>query len=638
MRISIRFDRGIYPAQMFRRAHQPKASCAVVSDGKKLAVNLCKKIFRRMGLSEAIPIGRQKTKRAVVLDKSDGYRFAQPILACYLAKKCPQETTMNLKNGFAFGLLTAIAFFAISRSNAQSVPSTEISPDDFPIIPAAASTETVSRLAGVRSKIGKNAYVTIGSLYPNLNDVYKDFGLDPSVVMSCDARHYQALSGGNLAMRTRARNYFCMPPNAADIAAATGGSEENFNTNFCKDNQAGKVYLGYCLDKDDTLDWVALQAAMLNANTTRTVKIPHGSSGLNPDGTVMPRAFVVNQALIIPSSTKVKWTGESETWNGRVFILGNPSYIRFQQLKLAGYNGPEPINNRRGLGFSTGTVITFAKMPFLYSGSSATGKTEIASDINLSNPHVDAGNYVGENGISFARGVWNVDIHGGHIRNVKINAYGTAQTEVAYAGGKAIQCEAGCIGIRINGISISDSHIGINSNAASSDQDNAENSLKLISQIVVDGASMRNVDIPVNVWNNYDEQSRAGTQQVRLSNALIRNSGRMSDAVWLERKGSNRPATSYSSQRMIGLFSTPVRPAASEHEAKSYDNGVVTSRGGYNVLLDNITIQNNTDENGNPYGGIDQFYSGYGYSSAIRSLEYAVKINCELNPSIQNCN
>jgi hypothetical protein len=545
--------------------------------------------------------------------------------------------TMNLKNGFALGFLSAVTFFAISKSNAQNMSPTEISPDDFPIIPATASIETVGRLSAIRSKIGKNTYVKVGSVYPVLDDVYNDFGLDRTAVMTCEARHYQALSSGNLAMRTRARNYFCLSPSSADIAAATGGSAENFNTSDCRANQGGKVYLGYCLDKDDSLDWVALQAAMLNANGVKTVKIPHGRLGLNPDGTVKLRAFVVNQALVIPSKTRVEWTGESETWNGRAFVLANPAYIRFQQLKLTGYNGPEPINNRRGLGFSSGTVITFANMPFLYSGSSATGKTSITRDINLSNPHIDAGNYVGENGISFARGVWNVDIHGGHIRNVKINAYGTAETEAAYAGGKAVQCEAGCMGIRIEGISISDSHIGINSNAIKA-YDNVTMELPFVSQIKLDGVSMRNVDIPVNVLNDYDENTRAGTQEVRLANVLIRNSGRMSDSVWLERKGSNRPATVYSSQRMTGIFSTPLRPVSSMLEAKSYDNGIFTSRGGYNVLLDNITIQNNIDEHGDPYGGIDQFYSGFGYSSAIRNLEYAVKINCEINTYIQNCN
>lgn len=555
-----------------------------------------------------------------------------------------------------FIFLLTITFLVISNSNAENTSLIEISPDNFPIIPSNASPEVSNRLLKIRSNIGKNTYVKIGSFYPNIEEVYEDFALNPADIMTCEARHTQALNGNHIAMRTRARHYFCLAPSPADIAAAADGeAPENFNTNFCHANQLRKVYLGYCLDKDDTLDWVALQSALLNAKKnppdTTIVKVPNGRLGVNADGSIKSRGFVINQQLVIPSDTKIEWGGESNTWNGRAFVLENPSYIRFQQIKLPGYNGPEPINNRRGLGFSLGTVIALSDMPFLYSGNSAGGKPGQTKNIELLHPHIDAGNFVGENGISFAQGVQDVYVIGGHIRNVKIHGLCDEEEEAdkgvilaACAGGKAIQCEAGCMGIEINGISISDSHIGINSSALV-EYENVAKKLPFMSQIKVDGVSMRNVDVPVNVANSYCEYPnvncdnlRVGTQRVRIANALIRNSGRMSDSVWSERRKVPRPATLYSSQRMTGTLLSPLRPAASETEAKSYDNGIVTSRGGYDVLLDNITFQNNVDENGAPYGGIDQFYSGHGYSSAIRNLTYTVKINCALNQFIPNCN
>jgi hypothetical protein len=564
---------------------------------------------------------------------------------------------MNSVIRVIFVFLLTTTLLTVSNSNAENNPLIKISPDNFPIIPSTASPATSSKLLAIRSRIGKNSYVRIGDFYPNIEDVYADFQLNPNHIMSCDRRHDQALLGSHPEMKARARNYFCLAPTQADIAAAAASGKvlEDFNTNFCRLNQKKQVYLGYCLDKDDTLDWVALQSALLNADenppNTTIVKIPNGRLGTNPDGSLKLRGFVINQQLVIPSDTKMEWEGESTTWNGRAFVLENPSYIRFQQLKLPGYNGPEPIDNRRGLGYSLGTVFALSNMPFLYSGNSAGGKPNVTEKIQIWHPYIDAGNYVGENGISFAQGVRDIDVIGGHIRNVKI--HGLCEEEklenerivlTACAGGKAIQCEAGCMGINIEGISISDSHIGINSNAFVNFESSAKE-LPFMSQIRVDGVSMRNVDVPVNVANDYCEfpnvncdHLRVGTQRVRIANVLIRNSGRIPDSVWPERRHDARPATLYSTQRITGTLLSPLRPAARQAEAKSYDNGIVTSRGGYDVLLDNITFQNNVDENGAPYGGIDQFYSGHGYSSAIRNLTYTVKINCALNQFIPNCN
>jgi hypothetical protein len=243
--------------------------------------------------------------------------------------------------------------------------------------------------------------------------------------MTCDERHQQALDIKHSSwMMERARNYFCLG---------------EFDTPECHKTQYRRVYRTYCLDTDDSMDWLALQSAVLNAKG-RSVQIP-------PD-----RTFYVNQLLVIPSNTQVVWLASGDThFNGRAWVREGASFIQFRQ------EGPqlEPIANFRKVGFSHGTVVGTANMPMAYSGKVAFYSEGIAENIELLYPHIDSNNYAGENALSFGQSTQKVAVTGGVLKNVRINNFDDA---VAHAGGKAIQCEAGCREISVKGINIIDSH------------------------------------------------------------------------------------------------------------------------------------------------------------------------------------
>ncbi len=480
---------------------------------------------------------------------------------------------------------------------------TQISVDDFPV------NTTVNRRNRIRTFFGHhNYYNKLSFFYNNLEDVYREFNINPEDILTCEKRHRQILESTltNSSLKAKARNYFC---------------EGTFNTNYCKQKQYKKVYLNYCLDPNDTLDWLALQATLLNANK-RTVIIP------------AKRTFNINQVLIIPSDTKVVWLGsESAKFEGRSYTLKDASFIKFNELKINGFNGPEPLKNIRGLGYSTGTVATVANMPFVYSGTTATRKTGTTKNIELLFPHIDGSNFKGENGISFAQGVENVTVIGGHIKNIKMNFL----KGVAWAGGKAIQCEAGCREVKINGINISNAYIGINSSAFK-EYFHLTNGLLLSSDLSVDGILMDDVDLPINVMNDFVDKT--GTQKLRVNNFLILNSGRMTDQIYYEKievqsagrlTKSNHTRNNRFSNMLTGKLIDQVATQL-QSNAKSYDLGTINSRGGYNTILSNGRISNSTE-----YGGIEEFISGYGTQVKIVNTEYFLPINCDLNGNLDGC-
>lgn len=466
-----------------------------------------------------------------------------------------------------------------------------ITPYDFPVADA-------TRKASIADKIGNPAYPNyrIGQLYgDNLAQVYHDFGIDPNDIMTCDARHDQAIKiKQSSVMMKQARNYFC---------------KEEFDTPQCHANQEKRVYRGYCLDVDDSMDWLALQAVVLNA-AGRSVHI-------QPD-----RTFYINQALVIPSNTRMVWLASGETrFNGRSWERPGASFIRLQQEGRQ----LEPIDNFRKLGFSLGTVVAIADMPFLYSGKTATQKAGIAENIELYYPHIDAGNLKGENAISMAQSVQSVAVVGGVLQNVKINAI---DDSIAGAGGKALQCEAGCRDVRVSGINIFDSHIGVNSNAIVK-YEHLKRWIGRTSDIIVEGVVMDNVDIPINVYNDFADKT--GSQRVHISNFYIHNSGRMPDSVYNERFPGDPRGSEIFSSRISGNTSQYFKNEP-WRAGEPHDSGLVSSRGGYWVIIENGKYFNDL-----AHGGVDDIVSGWGFSSQIDGVEYKLRLNCQYHPEQPDC-
>lgn len=485
--------------------------------------------------------------------------------------------------------VTAGATQAVTGS-ANSV-SGVITPYDFPVADA-------NRKALIADKIGNPAFPNyrIGQLYgTNLDQVYHDFGISPNDIMTCDARHQQALDiKHSSVMMKQARNYLC---------------KEEFNTPECLATQHKRVYRSYCLDVDDSMDWLALQAVALNA-AGRSIHI-------QPD-----RTFYINQALVIPSNTRMVWLASGETrFNGRSWERPGASFIRLQQEGRQ----LEPIDNFRKQGFSLGTVVTIADMPFVYSGKVANQKVGIAENIELYYPHIDAGNLKGENALSLAQSVQNVQIAGGVLKNVRINAI---DDSIAGAGGKALQCEAGCRDVYVSGINILDSHIGINSNVIIK-HEHLKRWIGRTSDIIVEGVVMDNVDIPINVYNDFAD--KAGSQRVHISNFYISNSGRMPDAVYNERFPGDPRGNEVFSSRISGNASQYFKnePWSS---GEPHDSGLVSSRGGYWVI-----VQNGKYFNDLAHGGVDDIVSGWGFSSKIDGVEYKLRFNCQYYSAQPGC-
>ncbi|NUP13918.1 MAG: hypothetical protein HOW73_48405 [Polyangiaceae bacterium] len=484
-----------------------------------------------------------------------------------------------------------------------------ITPYDFPVCDP-------KRRALLQALIGNGDNALVGDVYSNIEDVYEDFGLDPDEIMTCQARHERALDdpSSSVTMVRNACRYFC--------DNSLGGSDCSA-VEIASDCQVGSVYRSYCLDLDDSLDWLALQAAALDANG-RILRIPGH------------RKFMINQVLVLPSDSHLVWMGDKVSSNGRAAWRDGASPI---EMVLSDQQR-EATDDRRGVASTHGTVIVAANMPFAYSGSNpwiASGPS--VSNVRLEYAHVNAGGFHGENGISFAQGVKDVTMIGGIIENVKINAIeGTA----APAGGKAIQCEAGCRDVSIEGIVIRDAHIGINSNviAAQKDLQPADwDKQGYVSDIAVAGLYMENVDIPINVLNDLEScNERSGSQRVRVSDFYIMNSGRMPDDVWLERVGA--PRDDEFGARVGGTVTDEYFPPGSPTPDncdkpgphKRTNMGLVSSRGAYNVVIDNGVYQNELG-----YGGITALIDGDGTYSKLSDVEYLVRFICDDAAQVPGC-
>ncbi len=490
------------------------------------------------------------------------------------------------------------------------------------------------------SAIGRGYYNRLRDFYTDPDDtinfanIYEDFKIDPYMVMSCEKRHKQQRDFPlNTELKKQALNYFCEP---GDWQTEGNETEELAN---CNAFQKEKIYLDYCLDLDDTLDWVALQGAFLNWESP--------SAGFPDRKVYIPanREFYVNQSLVLPEGIQVIWLGTGNPpyeWDGKVWTRPNASFIKFVPQD-------EPINfdQPRQTGFSLGTVfiigetnsypfgsgIRYSLIP--YSGYANNLREAnrlmdtdqpptkpynagIIKNIDLRYPHIDANSVLGENGISFTSGVGGdfvgstgpLKVYGGIIKNVKINTYRltdesgapTTTGVIAADGGKAIQCEAGCRGLDIRGITIIDSDIGINSNAIKSYEE-IHNLFGpgLTSQVRVSGIRMKNVDIPVNVYNDINVTTNIGApiaQVVEVDNFGFENSGR----GFLAGRG-NLPT-----HPQKQCISTDTQATYSGQIYPSPYGGAVTSLNGTNVVLSNGYL-NNSDN----YLGIKAIVTGYSY-------------------------
>lgn len=273
--------------------------------------------------------------------------------------------------------------FASRTSDLSSLQSGKVSVFDFP-----SRSLSSSKKSELLQALGSGTFTPLRYFYLDLESVYEDFNINPDHIQSCDVRH--ELFAKTAERVVWANQYFC---------------RAEFDTADCRANYFKKVRLDLCLDLDDSIDWVAIQAAILNA-AGRSVVIPKG------------RTFLVNQTIILPSQTQLVWEGSGPAVTDRlVHRAPGSSFIRWVRKR------EPPLAN--GLGqnanFTIGSVIVGGDMPFVYSGSNPFRSPGITRNISLLYPMIDGADTPGENGISFAQGVEGALVYGGTIRTSNPN-------------------------------------------------------------------------------------------------------------------------------------------------------------------------------------------------------------------------
>ncbi len=283
----------------------------------------------------------------------------------------------------------------------------------------------------LKEHIGSGAYIPLSRFYTSVDDVISDLNIDTDIIQTC-----------NMRMRDfRDEKY--------------GGYWKNVADEYY--NSGGKLHSGLCLDLSDSLDWLVLQVAIQNNDN---VIIP--STG---------KDYVVNQSLFIPSNRRIEWQVPY-------------SFVRFHDQFGAEGNG-------------SGALGGMFAAQNAYSGNPTLLK-EMVQNIEMINPHIDAGSaqgFTGENALGFARGVRDITISGGVIRNVRF--------DLKRQGGKAIQCEQGCEDLKINDILIKNATFGISSGVHDNNQGYIIDPGMYQSELYATNIRMENVDIPFFFFNSY---------------------------------------------------------------------------------------------------------------------------------------
>jgi hypothetical protein len=142
---------------------------------------------------------------------------------------------------------------------------------------------------------------------------------------------------------------------------------------------------------------------------------------------------------------------------------------------------------------------------------------------------------------------------------------------------------------------------------------------------------MDNVDIPINVLNDLEVEDKPGSQRVHISNFYIRDSGRMPDSVHKERFPNNPRGIETFSSRISGNTSQYFKNKPWKL-GEPHDSGLVSSRGGYSVIVKNGKYFNETT-----YGGVEDIVSGWGFSSKIDGVDYKLSFSCSYHPEQTGC-
>lgn len=364
-----------------------------------------------------------------------------------------------------------------------------------------------------------------------------------------------------------------------------------------------------CIDPNDTVDWLVLQIALRKSVKPESrFKVVLAKYGDDPD-----QGYVINQAISIPSGSRLKWEKDS---------TGRASYVYLLT------------------GAKTDNGTLFSNMnPYSASGFAAV--PEIVEDIVIENPYVNGRDNrrrlaVGENGISFARGARNIKIIGdGYIRNLKFDPI--------RQGGRAIQCEQGCENLLVDGLTIIGTSIGISSGVHQQNQNTLPEPEMMQSTLVARNLIIDRVDVPFTFYNDKLSETQGPTatsapypdrQNVLIENATITNSGfalsnylnktmgaiSYKDALKRVIKDSTSGNTTtdyldYTTKQPIAFPTEKTCYAAGSSFMSTYDTdtdgiyykpeaaGIFYFQGGKNVTIRNAIINNLTSVSGTRTSG-----------------------------------
>lgn len=332
---------------------------------------------------------------------------------------------------------------------------------------------------------------------------------------------------------------------------------------------AGEL-VGRCLRASDTVDWLILQMALFSMPDDKSAWLILPATG---------KHYVVNKALSVSSHERLRWTPSSN---------GTFSYLYSKPDRTVG----DPL---------LGTVIGTYN-PYWYQDPSPTqGNNRLGSlveDIVIEKPHIDGTFSSGDNGLSFVRGVKDIRIEGGVIRNLLFDP--------GIQSGRGVMCEQGCQNLSIRGTTIQSTTFGISSHvdqrfgtaSSSAPYPYIQNGITEQTSLSISNITMRDVEIPFTFVNENANAAASDQQRVSIDGVRIENGGALTRA---KVKNNVIPYFSFTSTTDNKQYFCMNRTA---YVTDAYDTvnefqsaqaaGIFVFNGGRNVNIRNVTINNDS--------------------------------------------
>ncbi len=359
------------------------------------------------------------------------------------------------------------------------------------------------------------------------------------------------------------------------------------------------------LGDDDEADWVAIQAALIDAGERNKLDPTKVYEVYIPAAT----EYLVNRQVWIYSNTILTW--EDDT---------------FVRINKASANGT--VFTNFNLYFRSATPPYFPPNEYLM------------RNVIINNPHVDGGSegdgngggpfLNGENGFGFARGAQDVTINGGVIKNTKWGEWQDTNPQ----GGRALQFETGVKNCTVNGTRVENASMGVSSasglSAYAPSGTGAYNRYawhlpplppevyNISWNIRINDIHIKDTDLPFffgNLHYGHDEYETDNSQMVIVTSGTVIDSGLM--------RANSNPSTMRRStgdqSGIIGLQAAKNISVSNLHIANSSTYSVITPTGTYYQTGTSGTFFTTPSGTYSAIGGV---VKGHGTNLSIKDIEF----------------